>query len=852
MARKLVHSCVVVLTMLSRIIFVVVLVFPARQAYRGPETKARIHLQADWAYFLHIYLNLQCLLLAMQTALCLHQVLRRFLASRPTRSGPSGKSLDPTGNSPNTDTSKDPQVIIIVPSYHEDPKTLESTLNAVVASEYPRPRLHIHLSFDGLGQIEEIGSVKKFLGLASFGRDGAHESTYETNFRGCRLTLSVFRHGGKRHCQKRTFEQIKLHGSMPSLSTSLIMLLDSDTFLHHDCIREFVSTMRCRLATGTKNHALSGVTRVFRSRHSLLLLVQQLDYFYSQHFEREAEAACGAVHCLPGGLTMLTYGMLEVVAEKYFKNTDVASDLFDYMKKYLGEDRWLTQLAIEQDQGRGGVGFCVTSFCETMTPSTIPSFFGQRKRWFLGCIANDVSGMSDPGSWTYYPALSTFRLVKYAVGTPGFPFVLTSLNVLYDTPYFRPNLKIWAVTVAITWFTLIIVASSNDLSSALLFPFFFVLNPVQLAITRIYAILTIGHRTWGARTAPIIPEASRGCLTKKKVAATRSLNPSDTTSLVSELKSYLGQSHSNCASQVMTVLGTGSQVGRVTYVLFDGIAVARKRASSRTSTAGQAVLQEIRVLSRLSHVHIISVVKAQELSLKPEVFLWPVAPCDLMVFLSYLHAGDSGEPMDHAIWQTLGLSSTTSTATGLLNARKWLSESIGCLCNSVAYIHGEGIWHHDLRTQNILVTRRGPVLADFGASVDFGKPKSPSEGFGNKHMTGFAADVLLLGCILLEISSAVVGIDPHANEDLDVMKDLGRTYEWNFVRNSGRRTNWIKAMRRCSDSMVIEVLGVVEQMLHDAPFERPSASSVVQKFSASSISSVLFGECCAYEARQNE
>jgi len=292
-------------------------------------------------------------------------------------------------------------------------------------------------------------------------------------------------------------------------------------------------------------------------------------------------------------------------------------------------------------------------------------------------------------------------------------------------------------------------------------------------------------------------------------------------------------------------LGVGSQVGEVTCVLSDGIAVARKRSPSLHSTAGRAILQEIRTLSRLSHIHVISMLKVRESSLNPEVFLWPVAPCDLMVFLSKFYEADRGKPIDEDIWQSLGLTSTDKQSSSLFNARRWLKRSMGCLCSGIAYIHNQGIIHHDLRTQNILVTPCGPVLADFGAALDLRTLQKQDPTTSQLFERKYAADVLLLGCVLLEVTSAVVGIDPRANEDFNVMTDLNRTYEWNFVWNVEQRTRWVNAMYQCSNVTLSGLLDIAQKMLKDDPALRPSASQVVQALNVLHASGFLFGDCCA-------
>lgn len=819
-----------------------ILAFAWQQSYRDMNDIAKNPLRVDWAYVLHLFVVTQCCLLTTQAVLCLLQL--QVSKKVPKHNSLGQRDLDP--NQSFINDSNDPRVIIIIPCWREEPSVLKLTLDSIVACNYPRSKLQIYLSFDGLDQRKQADGIKELFYIFDDTKYNVPEEfTYETSFKGCNLILSVFEHGGKRYCQKRTFEQLTFREERSLLIDSFVLLLDSDTFLRKDCIVNFVLSMKSQPSQETQYQAMSGITKVFEPHRSLIHHFQRLEYFYSQRFERAAEAACGAVHCLPGGLTMLTYRMLEAVAAEYFNDsTTTQLNWFEHMKRNLGEDRWLTQLTTKYGLNNGRVGLCSNAVCDTVVPATIAAFLAQRKRWFLGCIANEACGMSDIDAWKNYPMLSAFRLAAYAVGTPGFPLILTRYNVLRNTPYFRPNLGAWAFAVFMTWVTLIITADREELPTALLYPAFFVLNPVQLIVAKLYAIFTIGRWTWGTRTSPFVNPPFPEKVKRGLVMRQDSLRASDTRTLVAELKLYLRQTRPNCSQQVMSILGTGSQAGEVACVLSDGIAVARKRALSPRSKAGRAILQEIRILSRLSHDHVISLIKAQQPSLNLEILLWPVAPCDLMKFLSSVHEVEAEGPIPTDIWHSLGFAYGSSPETSLSEARKWLCHAIGCLCSAVAYIHDQDIWHHDIRTQNVLVTARGPVLIDFGGAVDLKGMRGFGEVSDQELENYHAADVRLLGCVLLDICSAVVAIDPRANDSFNVLTNLSQTLEWNFVTNVGQRSKWIKEMYNRSDHTITGILDVVQKMLKDEAAQRASASNIVRELTALKDSSLLFGNCC--------
>jgi chitin synthase len=231
-----------------------------------------------------------------------------------------------------------------MPCYKEEPGVLLRTVDSIVDCDYPPSCLHIFLSFDGeqedelyLNTIEKLGVP---ITLESYPR------SIDIKYRSCRITVSRFRHGGKRSCQKKTFHLInKVYAEYLRRNDNLFLLfIDSDCILDRVCIQNFMYEME--LKPGRRNMlAMTGVITSTTEKNTLITILQDMEYVHGQLFERTVESGCGAVTCLPGALTILRFSAFRRMSEYYFADkAEQCDDLFDFGKCHLGEDRWLTHL----------------------------------------------------------------------------------------------------------------------------------------------------------------------------------------------------------------------------------------------------------------------------------------------------------------------------------------------------------------------------------------------------------------------------------------------------------------------------------------------------------------------------
>ncbi|KAI9824460.1 MAG: hypothetical protein M1832_001995 [Thelocarpon impressellum] len=401
------------------------------------------------------------------------------------------------------DETTAPKVVIVMPCYKEVPEVLVTAIDSVVDCDYPPTCLHVFLSFDGdqeddlyLRTIEKLGVP---LSLDSY------PPSIDVKYRGTRITVSRFPHGGKRHCQKRTFKLIdKIYTDYLKRNDNLfILFIDSDCILDKVCIQNFVYEMELKPGSKQNMLAMTGVITSTTEKNTLITLLQDMEYIHGQLFERSVESGCGSVTCLPGALTILRFSAFRNMAKYYFADkAEQCDDLFDYGKCHLGEDRWLTHLFMIGAQDRYQIGMCTGAFCKTEAVQTYQSLLKQRRRWFLGFITNEACMLTDLRLWLKYPILCTIRFMQNTIRTTALLFFIMVLSVL-TTSNKIGNLPVGfiAVSLGLNWLLMIYFGFRLRRYKALLYPIMFVINPFFNWVYMVYGICTAGQRTWGGPRA---------------------------------------------------------------------------------------------------------------------------------------------------------------------------------------------------------------------------------------------------------------------------------------------------------------------------------------------------------------
>ena len=298
-------------------------------------------------------------------------------------------------------------------------------------------------------------------------------------------------------------------------------------------------------------------------------------------------------------------------------------------------------------------------------------------------------------------------------------------------------------------------------------------------------------------------------------------------------------------------LGHGMN-GGVYETTCNGIRLAWKRKYCRRKI-GEREMREIEIIKKLSHRHIIRLVGTYTQGPFLGLLLWPIATCDLATLIEdvdWLQKSflvECGLPvelpedwMDHlddrqARLEALGVALYASMSLIRNSAVAILKQTIGCIVGAVAYLHSSGIKHKDLKPSNILLSRDGLWLTDFGTATDFsvltssvtdegerGTPKYFPPEVANFAPSGRPADIFSLGCIMFEVITTCEARNPGLSQK------LRRSRDKSFQSNLDTIGGWLEAEDLSLESTATDdyLLGLVRWMMEEDAAMRPTADVV--------------------------
>lgn len=295
-----------------------------------------------------------------------------------------------------------------------------------------------------------------------------------------------------------------------------------------------------------------------------------------------------------------------------------------------------------------------------------------------------------------------------------------------------------------------------------------------------------------------------------------------------------------------------------------GKRVAWKRRYCRRQIGAQD-LREIEILKKLRSRHIISLIGTYTHGPFLGLLLWPVAVCDLGMFLEDVDKllqspGPQPSRTDHQTTLTQRLRSLGIDAPN--DALTRLKQCIGCTSSAIVYLHNRSIRHKDIKPSNILLSSTGLWVTDFGTSTDFsnisqsitqngerGTPKYFAPEVAQYEPNGRSADIFSLGCVFLEIVGLCNGYS------LEYLKGLRPNKDHSFHANLNSILHWFNFSPIDVESPADQqLMALVREMLAWAARDRPTAVSIDTRLRLIGTlrrprpPALLWGNCCAVES----
>lgn len=395
-------------------------------------------------------------------------------------------------NNPSSDKlkeSSDKFINIIMPIYNENPDSLRKAIDSVMKLDYPKHLIHLYMAFDeGVSEIKNSEGCIKF--FESLNLDPQDKRTrIDVDIDKIIISICRFDHGGKKSAQYGAFKEMEYDNK--NLENSLVFFIDSDIILRPNSLSHFTYHLK-----NNKKSALTGIISCIVSKNpNFLTFYQDIEYISGQIFWRNLEVYFGSTTCLPGAFTIIKYSFLKKVSDKYF-NSNIYEDNIDYHRFYLGEDRYLTHLLMEIEPWQ--IGFCETARCKTEAPNTLTALLNQRRRWYLGHMANDTWMISSIKLWKSYPLLCLFNLLNNTRNTSIYIYLLYFILVLNNkTPVILWIMYI-ILPIFLNWFFIIIYSFKIKRKMNLVFYITILLcQPILNMMYMYYTIWTIKQKSWG-------------------------------------------------------------------------------------------------------------------------------------------------------------------------------------------------------------------------------------------------------------------------------------------------------------------------------------------------------------------
>ncbi len=246
-----------------------------------------------------------------------------------------------------------PPVSIIVPCYNEQ-DFVARTVRLCFDQDYPTERIQVIAVNDGStdGSAEALDSLKAIMKENGADYEVIH---FESN-------------RGKREA---------LRAGVLAARHDLVVMVDSDSFLAPDAIRQLVQPLQDDSMAG-----VCGFCTVENKWTNFLTKMQAVHYFIMFRVFKAAEGLFEAVTCLSGPLSVYRKQAILPHMDAWVNQRVLG------FRATLADDRALTNMVLRHNR----LAYQHTATCSTIAPSSYRHFYSQQMRWMRSWLLESLIG----------------------------------------------------------------------------------------------------------------------------------------------------------------------------------------------------------------------------------------------------------------------------------------------------------------------------------------------------------------------------------------------------------------------------------------------------------------------------
>ena len=379
------------------------------------------------------------------TLVLLHSTLERVYALRSRRQRP-------TAPDPAPGPASWPAVDVVIPCFNEDPSLLEACCRSVAAQDYPGP-MQVWLVDDGSRNRDAL--------LAVYERWDA-----------CGWSVRLLdANTGKRTAQDEAVRRG---------SGELVVLMDSDTVLAPDAIRQAAAAFR-----DEQVGAVSGSIAVLNAPTNLLTRLIHHRYRLRFQVERPAQGFFTSLLCCSGPFAVYRRSLLDDLWQRYLTQT------FGGVRCTNGDDLHLTNLVLATGHQ---VLFEPRAIASTSVPRSLRLYLRQQLRWNRSFYRELRWTFAGIRSRHPYLALDVLARALLPLLLAAAPVLLASEGLLVGWGLLAADLTLALAMLCVTAAFLLVHGASV--------PFLLLYGPLHMALlvpVRVWALVTLASPRWETR-----------------------------------------------------------------------------------------------------------------------------------------------------------------------------------------------------------------------------------------------------------------------------------------------------------------------------------------------------------------